>query len=81
MRGEMLWFNEAKRYGFISTEDGERVYVHSSGFAVGPPVGRCAGRHVTLQLHTDDLGRSAVDVRFVDENAERRARPRRGVRG
>ena len=81
MRGEMLWFNEVKSYGFIETEDGERLYIHSSGFVEGAPSGRCAGRPVALRLVADDLGRRAVDVSFVDENAARRARPRRGVRG
>jgi cold shock CspA family protein len=81
MRGEMLWFNEAKSYGFIETEDGERLYVHSSGFAAGAPAGRCAGLPVALRLVVDDLGRRAVDVSFVDDTAARRARPRRGVRG
>jgi cold shock CspA family protein len=83
MRGEMLWFNEAKEYGFIRTDAGERLYVHRDGFVPGAvPVGRCAGKLVDLQLVADDLGRRAVAVSFVDERDVRRARPRRGsVRG
>jgi cold shock CspA family protein len=83
MRGEMIWFNENKSYGFIATADGERLYVHRSGFAEGAaPIGRCAGRPVELELVADDLGRRADAVTFIDDAAARRARPRRStVRG
>ena len=83
MRGEMIWFNEAKDYGFITSDEGERVYVHRSGFAEGAaPVGRCAGKAVDFEIVADDMGKRAESVTFVDEDAARRARPRRGsVRG
>ncbi len=78
MRGEMVWFNEAKEHGFITTEGGERLYVHLSGFAPGAaPVGRCGGRAVTFERVEDEAGTRAVDVSFVDEADARRARPRR----
>jgi cold shock CspA family protein len=78
MRGEMLWFNEAKEYGFINTDDGERLYVHLSAFADGAaPVGRCAGRIVTVERVTDEMGVRAAQVAFVDDADARRARPRR----
>jgi hypothetical protein len=32
--GTMLWFDEAKNYGFILTDDGERLYVHRSAAAL-----------------------------------------------
>ena len=35
MRGQMLWFNEAKDHGFIMTDEGERLAVAGEGFA-GP---------------------------------------------
>lgn len=78
MRGEMVWFNEAKEHGFITTEEGERLYVHQSAFAPGAvPVGRCGGRAVTFERVEDADGTRAVDVSFVDEADARRARPRR----
>jgi cold shock CspA family protein len=78
MRGEMVWFNEAKEHGFITTEDGERLYVHESGFVPGAaPVGRCGGRPVTFERVEDETGIRAVGVSFVDEADARRARPRR----
>lgn len=81
MRGEMLWFNEVKSFGFIRTEDGERLYVHSSGFLPGQtPVGRCAGRLVSFERQAVEGDSRAIGVSFVPEVASRRARPRQGSR-
>jgi hypothetical protein len=45
----MLSFDEAKDFGFILTEEGERISVHRSGFLPGQaPVGRCPRRAVRL---------------------------------
>ena len=78
MRGRMLWFNEAEDYGFILTEEGERLSVLGSGFAGGTrPEGRCARTVVTFELkETEAGGRQAQDVVFVREVAARRARLR-----
>ena len=79
MQGTMLWFNEMKDFGFISTEDGERLYVHGTGFASGArPKGRCAGSVVTFRIAEADDERKAEDVSFVTEVAPRRARLRHG---
>jgi cold shock CspA family protein len=73
----MLWFDEAKDYGFIRTEEGERVYVDRDGFVDGAaPVGRCAGRPVELSVDERDGERFAVDVSLVSEQPPRRARRR-----
>ena len=80
MRGELLWFNETKNFGFIRTEDDERLYVHRDGFAHGQaPVGRCAGVKVTFErLDTGgvDDGPQAIDVAVPDDVPARRARRR-----
>jgi cold shock CspA family protein len=79
MRGEMLWFDERKDYGFISTEDAERLYVHGTGFTGGArPKGRCAKRAVAFVVTVDEGARRAEDVRFVPDLARRRARRRHG---
>jgi hypothetical protein len=78
----MLWFNEVKDYGFIMTEDGERLAVAGDGFAKGEkPEGRCAHKPVTFEVDETTGERQAQNVVFDQEIASRRARMRSGGRG
>ncbi|TML84900.1 MAG: cold shock domain-containing protein [Actinobacteria bacterium] len=81
MRGRMIWFNEEKGFGFIRTDDGERLYVDRTGFEPdGPPVGRCAEKPVSFLREAADVegGYRAVHVSLSDEQtAGGRARRRR----
>ena len=71
----MLWFDEAKDYGFVLTDEGERLRVERDGFVDGAaPVGRCARRPVNLSVAERDGERLAVDVSLVVEESPRRAR-------
>jgi hypothetical protein len=73
----MLWFDEAKDFGFILTEAGERIAVHRSGFLPGEtPVGRCARRPVRLTATVQNGKRVAIDVSMAPEVAHGRARRR-----
>jgi cold shock CspA family protein len=75
MRGTMVWFNEEKGHGYISTEAGERLYVSQQGFAGGnAPKGRCAGLTVEFEIATNMEGREAVRSVLVVDPAPRRAR-------
>ena len=82
MRGQMLWFNEVKDYGFIMTDEGERLAVAGNGFAKGEkPEGRCAHKVVTFEVDETTGERQAQNVVFEQEtvapareDAERRAR-------
>lgn len=77
MNGAMLWFDEAKDYGFILTEQGERLYVERDGFVDGgAPVGRCAKLPVRLTVTEREGTRIAVDVSLVSEEPHGRARRR-----
>jgi cold shock CspA family protein len=77
MRGTMVWFNEEKGFGYISTEAGERLYVSQAGFAGGnAPIGRCAGLPVEFEVVTNGEGREAVGSVLVEEEAPPRARRR-----
>lgn len=77
----MLWFNEDKDFGFISTDEGERLYVHGTGFARGgPPNGRCAGLAVSFHVMDDGDGRRAEETVLEPEISPRRARPHSGNR-
>jgi cold shock CspA family protein len=75
--GAMLWFHEEKGYGFIRTDDGERVYVERAGFVDGvAPIGRCAGLPVELRVVEQNGKQMAVDVSLVEAQPTRRARRR-----
>lgn len=77
MQGTMLWFNVDKGYGFIHTEQDERLYVARSGFAAGhEPEPRCKGRHVSFDRETGVDDPRAVNVSFVVPDEPRRARLR-----
>ena len=78
MRGKMLWFNEENDLGYITTDDGERVSVHGSGFVTGAgPSGRCNGTVVEFRVADSAGEQTARDVTLVTEVAPRRARRRR----
>jgi cold shock CspA family protein len=77
LRGKMLWFNEEKDHGVITSDEAERLTVEGSAFEDKPPVGRCSGLVVEFDLEDGDDGPRAARVRVVDEPAGRRARRRR----
>jgi cold shock CspA family protein len=76
MRGTMLWFNEDRGSGVITTETGERVTVQATDFAAGPPEGRCSGVVVEFRVAGNGDGRRAERVVVLEEVAPRRARRR-----
>jgi hypothetical protein len=77
VNGTMLWFNERKDYGFILTEDGERLYVDRDGFVErAAPVGRCARLPVRLSVGERNGQRVAIDVSLIAPEPHGRARRR-----
>lgn len=77
MRGKMKWFNEDKDHGYIETEDGERLYIHGTGFAGGQRLkGRCAGIEVEFEVIGMDDSRQAAECVVVEDAAPHRARRR-----
>jgi cold shock CspA family protein len=76
----MLWFNPAKRHGFIATDEGERLRVDEEGFATGQMLGdRCRGTRVSFDRSVDRVEEArALNVAVVPLFAARRARLRRG---
>ena len=78
MNGTLIWFNPAKRHGFIRTEQGERLRVEEEGFEPGHLLGdRCAGTHVLFERVESELEPRAVHVTIVPMVEPRRARLRR----
>ncbi len=77
MLGTMLWFNVDKGYGFIQTEEGERLYVARSGFLSSQqPKPRCKGREVSFHRQVREGDIRAVEVSFVAKEEPQRARSR-----
>jgi len=73
----MIWFNEAKDFGFILTEEGERLYVHRSDFLPGEiPIGRCAHLPVRFEVSVRGDKRVAIEVSKASKEPPPRARRR-----
>jgi len=46
----MIWFNAAKRHGFVQTDEGERLRMDEAGLAPGMLFGdRCRGARVRFE--------------------------------
>jgi cold shock CspA family protein len=77
MEGTMIWFNPAKRHGFIRTDEGERLRVDDSGFMPGETLeDRCEGTRVRFERLGGREEARAVGVTLVPLTAARRARLR-----
>jgi hypothetical protein len=78
MEGTMIWFNPAKRHGFIRTDEGERLRVDEAGLKVGQVLGeRCRGTRVSFERSLAELDDPrAVNVSVLPLVAVRRARLR-----
>ncbi|HEY8408631.1 MAG TPA: cold shock domain-containing protein [Gaiellaceae bacterium] len=77
MLGTMLWFNIEKGYGFIQTEEGERLFVARGGFVpTHEPKARCKGLEVSFHRQVREGDTRAVEVTFVAQEQPLRARLR-----
>jgi cold shock CspA family protein len=76
MQGKMIFFNEAENYGFIRTEEDERLLVRRTGFVDAAPVGRCGGLDVEFTVQESGGEREAVNVMLVPDDSRGRARRR-----
>ena len=60
--GTVKWFNEDKRFGFITPDEaGKDLFVHQSGVAAERPLQ--AGARVSFDLEQGDQGPKAVNLR------------------
>jgi cold shock CspA family protein len=78
MEGTMIWFNPAKRHGYIQTDEGERLRVDETGFEAGQILSdRCGGTRVSFDRSLAELDEArAVNVTVVPLVEARRARLR-----
>ncbi len=63
--GTVKWFNEKKGYGFISTEEGQDVFVHYSSILGSGFRTLYEGQQVRFEVETGDKGPQAVSVETV----------------
>ena len=63
--GVVKWFNDAKGFGFITTEDGTDAFVHHSDIVGQGFKSLAEGENVELELAEGPKGPKAVNVQKV----------------
>lgn len=62
-QGTVKWFNDSKGYGFISTDKGNDVFVHSSAIQPGGFRSLQEGQRVQFDVTKGPKGLQAENVR------------------
>ena len=63
--GTVKWFNDAKGYGFIESEDGVDVFVHYSAITMDGFKSLREGQEVDYDLLETPKGRQAANVHLT----------------
>ncbi len=63
--GRVKWFNEKKGFGFITTDDGEDVFVHYSEIEMEGFKTLSENQEVTFELKEGPRGLQATNVRAL----------------
>lgn len=61
--GKVKWFNDAKGYGFITTDDGKDVFVHHGDIQIDGWRTLAEGDAVCFEVTEGDKGLKATNVR------------------
>lgn len=62
VKGTVKWFNATKGYGFISTEEGEDVFVHYSAIQTDGFKTLEEGQNVEFEIVQGEKGPQATNV-------------------
>ncbi|SFB14895.1 cold-shock protein [Clostridium frigidicarnis] len=62
MQGTVKWFNAQKGFGFITTENGDDVFVHFSAIVNDGFKELAEGQSVSFDIAEGDKGNQAVNV-------------------
>jgi CspA family cold shock protein len=68
MFGQVKWFDEKKGFGFITTDDGQDVFVHYSEIVDQPKRQKnlTQSQRVEFDIEKSDRGLKAVNVRAAN---------------
>jgi cold shock protein len=65
MKGKVKWFDSAKGYGFIHTDEGDDVFVHYSGIEKEGFKALEQGQEVEFEITDGQRGPQAIKVSLV----------------
>jgi CspA family cold shock protein len=69
LTGVVKWFNDAKGYGFIATEEGKDLFVHYSAIAMDGRKTLREGQQVEFEIADGPKGPQAANVSVTAEVA------------
>ena len=61
-KGKVKWFSNQKGYGFVTTEEGEDVFVHHSSIQGDGYKTLEEGQEVEFEIEKGDKGDKAINV-------------------
>jgi CspA family cold shock protein len=64
-KGKVKWYNEAKGFGFIESENGEDIFVHRSGLE-STYGGLRPDQEVVFDTKPSEKGPTAINVKSVN---------------
>ena len=64
-KGKVKWYNEAKGFGFIESENGEDIFVHRTGLSNSYD-GLQPDQEVEFETKEGEKGPMAINVKLAD---------------